>query len=194
MEDNIRPNLTLEKLTKLKPSFKKGGTHTPGNSTGLTDGITCLLASEDKVKELGINSLGTIIDSVFVGTDPYQEMLLGPAYAIQKILTKNNLSIQDIDVFEIHEAFAGQILANLKALNSNSFCQENFNSDKIGEVDFSKLNLWGGSLAIGHPLAASNIRNIMTACNRLEKENKELALVAACADSGLANAMLIQKF
>ena len=120
-------------------------------------------------------------------------MLLGPAYAINKLLVKNNLTINDIDVFEIHEAFAGQILANLNALNSDVFCREKFNSNKIGEIPLDKLNLWGGSLAIGHPLAASNIRNIMTAVNRLHKENKEIALVAACADSGLANAMLIKK-
>ena len=136
--------------------------------------------------------LAFIEDSVFIGTDPYQEMLLGPAYAIPKLLTRNNLTLNDIDIFEIHEAFAGQILANIKALDSDKFFKENFNSDPIGRIHFDKLNLWGGSIAIGHPLAASNIRNIMTAVNRLKMENKELALVAACADSGLANAMLIR--
>ena len=120
-------------------------------------------------------------------------MLLGPAYAIPKLLKKNNVTLKDIDVFEIHEAFAGQILANINALNDDKFCRENFDTNKIGEIEIDKLNLWGGSIAIGHPLAASNIRNIMTATNRLKKEDKELALVAACADSGLATAMLIKR-
>ena len=192
-ENNIRPNINIQQLQKLKPSFKKNGTHTAANSSGLTDGASCcLISSESKAKQLNMKPLAFIEDSVFIGTDPYQEMLLGPAYAIPKLLTRNNLTLNDIDVFEIHEAFAGQILANIKALDSDKFSKENFNSDPIGRIPFDKLNLWGGSIAIGHPLAASNIRNIMTAVNRLKMENKELALVAACADSGLANAMLIR--
>ena len=193
-EGNIRSNLKLDKLSKLKPSFKKDGTHTAANSSGLTDGATaCLISSQEKAKQLNIDPLGYIEDSVFIGTDPYKEMLLGPAYAIPLLLKRNNLSLSDIDVFEIHEAFAGQILANINALNNESFCNQNFNKSKLGEITMDKLNLWGGSIAIGHPLAASNIRNIMTAINRLHHEDKELALVAACADSGLANAMLIKR-
>lgn len=194
MENNIRPNQEIGKIGKLKSSFKKNGTHTAANSTGLSDGATaCIISSQDKAKELNIDPLAFIEDSVFIGTDPYEEMLLGPAYAISKLLARNNLTVNDIDVFEIHEAFAGQILANLNALNTESFCRDSLNSNKVGEIPFDKLNLWGGSLAIGHPLAASNIRNIMTAVNRLHRENKEIALVAACADSGLANAMLIKR-
>lgn len=194
MENNIRPNQEISKIGKLKSSFKKNGTHTAANSTGLSDGATaCIISSQDKAKELNIDPLAFIEDSVFIGTDPYEEMLLGPAYAISKLLARNNLTVNDIDVFEIHEAFAGQILANLNALNTESFCRDSLNSNKVGEIPFDKLNLWGGSLAIGHPLAASNIRNIMTAVNRLHRENKEIALVAACADSGLANAMLIKR-
>ena len=193
-ENNIRPNQDIKKLGRLKSSFKKNGTHTPGNSTGLSDGASaCLISSLEKADELDISPMGYIMDSVFMGTDPYEEMLLGPAYAINKILNKNNLTINDIGVFEIHEAFAGQILANINGLNSDKFSNEKLGRNKIGEIPLDRLNLWGGSLAIGHPLAASNIRNIMTAVNRLEQENKELALVAACADSGLANAMLISK-
>lgn len=194
MENNIRPNQDISKIGKLKSSFKKNGTHTAANSTGLTDGASaCILSSEDKAKNLELNPMAFIEDSIFIGTNPYEEMLLGPAYAISKLLARNNLTINDIHVFEIHEAFAGQILANLNALNSESFCRDSLNSNKVGEIPFDKLNLWGGSLAVGHPLAASNIRNIMTAINRMHVENKELALVVACADSGLANAMLIKR-
>ena len=194
VENNVRANMKMEDLAKLRTSFKKNGTHTAANSTGLSDGASaCLISSEEKANQLGIKPMAYIRASVFVGTDPFQEMLLGPAYAINKLFQGLDISLNDVDVFEIHEAFAGQILANIAALNNNTFCQNNFNKDKVGEVPMDKLNLWGGSLAIGHPLAASNIRNIMTAVNRLHHEDKEYALVAACADSGLANAMLIQK-
>ena len=193
-ELNIKGDIDKKKISKLKPSFKKNGTHTAANSTGLSDGATsCIISSESKAKELQKNPLGYILDCVFVGTDPYKEMLLGPAYAIPKLLERNNLTLNDIDVFEIHEAFAGQILSNINALNDEIFCRDNFNSNKLGEIPIDKLNLWGGSISIGHPLAASNIRNIMTAVHRLKKEDKELALVAACADSGLATAFLIQR-
>ena len=135
---------------------------------------------------MGITPLGYLKSWVFTGTDPFEEMLLGPAYAIPKLLRQNNLTLNDIDVFEIHEAFAGQILANIKAMDSAEF-------DSLGLIPEEKLNLWGGSLAIGHPLGASNIRNIVTACNRLDREGGNLAVVSACADGGLASAMLIER-
>ena len=188
-ENNIRGNLKLADLQKLRPAFGKGGTHTAANSSGLTDGATgCLLSSEEHAKKMGKTPLGYLKSWVFTGTNPYEEMLLGPAYAIPKLLRKNNLTLADIDVFEIHEAFAGQILANIKAMDSDSF-----DARKIGLIPEEKLNLWGGSLAIGHPLGASNIRNIITACHRLDREGGNLAVVSACADGGLASALLIER-
>ncbi|MGI9555203.1 MAG: thiolase family protein [Vampirovibrionia bacterium] len=182
-ENNIREGVTVKDLGRLRPSFvKKDGTHTAGNSSGLTDGATgCLISSEAIATQLNVKPIGYLKSWVFTGTDPYKEMLLGPAYAIPKLLAKNGLTLGDIDVFEIHEAFAGQILANLRALEAN----------KVGIVPEDKLNLWGGSLAIGHPLGASNIRNVVTACNRLKHEGGRYALVSACADGGLASALLI---
>jgi len=188
-ENNIRGDLKLEKLQKLKPAFGKNGTHTAANSSGLTDGATaCLLSSEEQAKKMGKTPVGYLKSWVFMGTNPYEEMLLGPAYAIPQLLRKNKLTLADIDVFEIHEAFAGQILANIKAMDSDAF-----DTNKIGLIPENKLNLWGGSLAIGHPLGASNIRNIVTACNRLDREGGNLALVSACADGGLACALLIER-
>tara|TARA_B110000858_G_scaffold198451_1_gene265199 strand:+ start:3984 stop:5210 length:1227 start_codon:yes stop_codon:yes gene_type:complete len=184
LEQNIRSGLKLEQLGKLKPSFKKDGTHTAGNSSGLTDGATaCIISSEEQAKNLNVKPIGFLKSWVFCGTDPFNEMLLGPAHAIPRLLKKNNLKISDIDVFEIHEAFAGQILANIRAIEENGH----------GTIPMEKLNLWGGSLAIGHPLGATNIRNILTACNRLEYEDGKYALVAACADGGLASALLIER-
>lgn len=188
-ENNIRSDIKLSDVRKLRPAFGKGGTHTAANSSGLTDGATaCLLTSEEQAKNMGKTPLGYLKSWVFTGTDPFEEMLLGPAYAIPKLLRKNNLTLADIDVFEIHEAFAGQILANIKAMDSDAF-----DSKKIGLIPESKLNLWGGSLAIGHPLGASNIRNIVTACHRLDREDGHLAVVSACADGGLASALLIER-
>ena len=188
-ENNIRSNIKIEDLAKLRPAFGKGGTHTAGNSSGLTDGATsCLLTSEENVNQFSNIPLGYLKSWVFTGTNPYDEMLLGPAYAIPQLLRKNNLTLADIDVFEIHEAFAGQILANIKAMDS-----ESFDTNKIGLIPEEKLNLWGGSLAIGHPLGASNIRNIITACHRLDSEGGNLAVVSACADGGLASALLIER-
>ena len=184
IENNIRKEITLENLSKLRPSFvKKDGTHTAGNSSGLTDGATCCLIGKEQLQNtLGLKPIGYLKSWVFTGTDPYKEMLLGPAYAIPKLLAKNGITLDDIDVFEIHEAFAGQILANIKALKHNN----------VGIMPENKLNLWGGSLAIGHPLGASNIRNVITACNRLKIEGGRYALVSACADGGLASAILIE--
>ena len=187
-ENNIRSDLSLDKLSKLRPAFGKNGTHTAGNSSGLTDGATaCLLSTEDFAKSVNIKPIGYLKSWIFTGTDPHEEMLLGPAYAIPRLLRMNNLTLKDIDVFEIHEAFAGQILANIKAMDFGVF------PGRIGLIPEDKLNLWGGSLAIGHPLGASNIRNIVTACNRLDREGGNLAIVSACADGGLASALLIER-
>lgn len=183
-ENNIRSEIKPEQLAKLKPSFKKDGTHTAGNSSGLTDGATaCIISSDKEAMALGVKPIGYLKSWVFTGTDPFNEMLLGPAYAIPKLLQKNRLALKDIDVFEIHEAFAGQILANLRAIEESGH----------GQVPMEKLNQWGGSLAIGHPLGATNIRNVVTACNRLKHEDGKYALVSACADGGLASAMLIER-
>ena len=108
---------------------------------------------------------------------------------------KNNLELSDIDVLEIHEAFAGQVLANIAALESDEFAKENLGRDKaVGKVDFDKLNLWGGSLAIGHPFGATGSRLLTTSANRLHAENGKYALLAACAAGAHGHAMLIKKY
>ena len=127
--------------------------------------------------------------------DPKEELLLGPAYAIAQLLHRNNLTVADIDVWELHEAFAGQVLANLAALNSEKFCTESIGvPGVVGEVPFDKLNLFGGSLSIGHPFGATGTRLVTTASNRLIHEDGELAVLAACAAGGLGHAMLVQRW
>ena len=194
-ENCIRGDTTAEKLASLKPAFvKPHGTHTAGNSSPLTDGASaCLIMREDKALAEGYKPKSFLKSWNFVASDPFEEMLLGPAYSIGKMLRDNKLTLSDIDVFEIHEAFAGQVLANLAALDSEKWCQENLKMPRVGRVPADKLNQWGGSLSIGHPFAATSGRMIATATNRMHRENGKLALLAACADGGQASGMLLER-
>ncbi|CAK4082834.1 unnamed protein product [Aphanomyces euteiches] len=197
LENGINPDSNYEKVSSLKPAFvKPHGTHTAANSSFLTDGSAAtLLMSESKALELGYTPKSIILDSVFVGVDPFESLLLGPAYGIAKILKRNNLTLNDIDHFDIHEAFAGQVLANLNALADAKFCKQEFGwSDAVGRVPHDKLNSWGGSLALGHPFGATGSRLVNTGSNKLVKEGGKYALLAACADSGLSYVGLLRKY
>ncbi|ETW08203.1 hypothetical protein H310_00852 [Aphanomyces invadans] len=197
LENGINPDSNYEKVSSLKPAFvKPHGTHTAANSSFLTDGSAAtLLMSESKALELGYTPKSVLLDSVFVGVDPFESLLLGPAYGIAQILQKNNLKLDDIDHFDIHEAFAGQVLANLKALADEDFCKHEFGwSGAVGRVNHDKLNTWGGSLALGHPFGATGSRLVNTGSNKLVKEGGKYSLLAACADSGLAYVGLLQKY
>merc|ERR1711976_810712 len=185
-DNGIRPS-TPEQMAKLKPAFiKPHGTITAANASFLTDGASaCLLMTEEKALELGYKPKAYLRDFLYVSQDPKDQLLLGPAYATPKILDRNKLTLKDIDVFEYHEAFAGQILANLKALDSDYFAKNYMNrSGKYGAPPMDKFNLWGGSLSIGHPFGATGVRLVTTAANRLKEEGGQLALVAACAAGG----------
>ncbi|HKJ34012.1 MAG TPA: acetyl-CoA C-acyltransferase [Balneolales bacterium] len=197
-EDNgIRSDTTMEKLGKLKPAFiKPHGTITAGTSSFLTDGASAvLIMTEAKAKEMGFQPVAFLRNYTYVAQDPGEELLLGPAYATPKVLDAAGLSLSDIDVFEFHEAFAGQILANLYALNSDEFAKNNLHKDKaIGEIPLDKFNTLGGSLSIGHPFGATGGRLVTTAANRLVREDGTFALVAACAAGGQGHAMIIERY
>lgn len=196
-DNGVRGDTTFEKISKLKPAFVKDhGTLTAANSSFLTDGATAsLLMTVEKAKELGLTPKAEILDYTFTASRLEDELLLGPTYAIAKLLTKTGLQLSDIDVFELHEAFAGQVLANLKCLASDEFAQKNLNREKaIGIIPMDKLNLWGGSLSLGHPFGATGARLITTAANRLHHENGKIALLAACAAGAHGHAMLIKKW
>merc|ERR1719183_2220867 len=132
-------------------------------------------------------------DYTFVSCDPKDQLLLGPAFAIAKLLKKNNLTMDDIGVWEIHEAFAGQVLANLEALNSQSWCQEQLKQDKLGSVPEELMNTRGGSLSVGHPFGATGVRLATWGSDRLKSEDKELCVLAACAAGGQGVAMLLER-
>ncbi|KAF5398672.1 Fatty acid beta-oxidation complex subunit beta, partial [Paragonimus heterotremus] len=193
-DNGIRPS-TPEIMAKLKPAFiKPHGTITAGNASFLTDGASaCLLASAERAKSLGWVPKCYLRDFIYVSQDPKDEMLLGPAYSIARLLDRNGLKLADIDVFEIHEAFAGQILANVKALDCEYFCKNHLGrSSTVGLIPLEKMNLWGGSLSLGHPFGATGVRLVTTAANRLRAEGGRLGLVAACAAGGLGHAMLVE--
>lgn len=187
---------TKEQMAKLKPAFVKPyGTVTAANASFLSDGASaCLITTEAKAKELGLRPKAYLRDFLYVSQDPVDQLLLGPAYGIPKILKKAGLTAKDIDVWEIHEAFAGQILSNLRALDSDWFCKTYMGmSEKFGSIDMSKWNNWGGSLSIGHPFAATGVRLCMHTANRMVRENGQLGLVAACAAGGQGVAMIIER-
>ena len=196
-DNGIRSGSKPEKLAKLRPAFdKKHGTLTAANSSFLSDGgAVCLLMKESKAKELNLKPKAEIIDYCFTGQRLEDELLLGPAFAMSKLLKKTKLNVEDIDVFEIHEAFAGQVLTNLKCLNDEEFCKNRLKRKKtVGKIEMDKVNKWGGSLSIGHPFGATGARLLTTAANRLIEENGQYAMLSACAAGAHGHAMIIKKY
>ncbi|XP_010706330.1 trifunctional enzyme subunit beta, mitochondrial isoform X1 [Meleagris gallopavo] len=195
-DNGIRPS-SLEQMSKLKPAFVKPyGTVTAANSSFLTDGASAmLLMSEEKALALGYKPKAYLRDFVYVSQDPKDQLLLGPTYATPKVLEKAGLTMADIDVFEFHEAFAGQILANMKAMDSDWFAQNYMGrKSKVGAPPLEKFNTWGGSLSLGHPFGATGCRLAITAAHRLKKEGGQYGLVAACAAGGQGHAMLVELY
>ncbi len=196
-DNGIRGDSTMDKLASLLPAFTRpDGTLTAANSSFLTDGAAVvLLMSEEKALALGYRPKATIRSFSFTAQNPATDLLLGPAFATPIALERAGLQMKDIGVFEFHEAFAGQILANLACLSSDKFAQDYLQrSQKVGEVDMDALNLWGGSLSIGHPFGATGARLVTTAANRLISENQEFALLASCAAGGHGHAMVLERY
>ena len=195
-DNGFRGDTSFEKMSSLKPAFvKKYGTVTPGNSSFLTDGAAAvLLMAEDVALSLGYTPIAAIRAYAYTAQDPYEELLLGPAYATPKVLDMAGLKLSDMDIFEFHEAFAGQILANLKCLASDDFSREKLGrSEKVGEVPLEKFNTLGGSLSLGHPFGATGARLVTTAANRLIREDGTFALIASCAAGATGNAIILER-
>lgn len=185
-----------EKLAKLRPAFvKPHGTITAANASFLTDGASaCLIMTEEKAKQLGLKPKLYLRDFIYVSQDPKDQLLLGPTYATPKVLEKAGLQLQDIDVWEVHEAFAGQIMANLKAMDSDWFAQTYMGrKSKVGTPDLEKFNAWGGSLSIGHPFAATGVRLTSHAAHRLVREDGQFGLITACAAGGQGVGMIVER-
>ncbi|MCB0260889.1 MAG: acetyl-CoA C-acyltransferase, partial [Calditrichaeota bacterium] len=155
-----------------------------------TDGAAVtLIMAEETARALGYQPKARFRSYAYTAQDPEDELLLGPAYATPKVLDQAGLSLKDIQVFEFHEAFAAQVVANLKCLDSDQFAREKLGRDqKVGAVPPEKLNSWGGSLSLGHPFGATGARLVTTAANRLIQEDGEFALIASCAAGAVGNA------
>jgi acetyl-CoA C-acetyltransferase len=206
-KDNIlRPDTTFEKLSSLKPAFDKDsgqGTLTAGNSSTLTDGASAvLLASEEWAKERGlpVRAYLTIVETAAVdfygknGASEKEGLLLAPAYAVPRMLEKAGLTLQDFDYYEIHEAFAAQVLATLKAWEDAAFCEEKLGLERaLGSIDLSKLNVNGSSLAAGHPFAATGGRIVATLAKMLEEKGSGRGLISICAAGGQGITAIIER-
>jgi acetyl-CoA acyltransferase len=195
-EDNLlRPESDMATYAKLKPVFdKKYGTVTAGNSSPLTDGASALLLmNEAKAKALGMPILGKIRSYAFAALDPFDQLLLGPAYAAPIALERAGMTLADMDLIDMHEAFAATVLSTIQAFESATFAREKLNrSQPIGEVDWDKLNVNGGSIAMGHPFAATGTREIAQTLGELNRRGGGLALCTACAAGGMGAAMILE--
>ena len=199
-KDNIlRPDTTLEKLAALKPCFdRENGTMTAANSTALTDGASAvLLASEEwaKAHNMEVKAWLTFSEVAAVDfVDKKEGLLMAPAYAVPRMLEKAGLTLQDFDFYEIHEAFAAQVLSTLKAWEDPGFCKERLGLDKpLGSIDHDKLNVKGSSLATGHPFAATGGRIVATLAKLLEQKGSGRGLISICAAGGQGVTAILER-
>ena len=194
LDDGVRRDASLERLAKLKPFFdRKYGNVTPGNSSQITDGAAWLiLASEDAVRRHGLEPAGRIVDSEWAGLDPAQ-MGLGPVHAATPILKRHGLVLNDLDYWEINEAFAAQVLACLAAWQDAAYCRDALGlPGALGELDTAKLNVDGGAVAVGHPVGASGARIVLHLLRTLERNKAKRGIAAICIGGGLGGAMLVE--
>lgn len=194
-DDLIRADTSVEKLAKLPPVFAKNGTLTAGNSSPLTDGAAAvLLMREDKARALGYKPLAAFRSWSYAGVDPADQLLMGPAIAMPRALERAGMELADVDLVDMHEAFAAQVLSVLRMLASKAFAQSRLGrSTAVGEVDPDRLNVHGGSVAIGHPFGATGARMVTTMANELALTGKETALLGICAAGGLGAAAVLER-
>ncbi|WP_017216607.1 acetyl-CoA C-acyltransferase FadI [Pseudoalteromonas sp. NJ631] len=194
-DNNIRENSSLESYAKLKPVFdRQHGSVTAANATPLTDGAAAvLMMSESKAKALGYDILGYVRSFAFSAIGVHEDMLMGPAHSTPVALDRAGVTLADLDLIEMHEAFAAQALSNMKMFGSDKFAQEKLGRSKaIGEIDMDKFNVLGGSLAYGHPFAATGARLITQSLHELKRRGGGLALTTACAAGGLGAAFVLE--
>lgn len=196
----LRADTTIEKLAKLKPAFDRvsgKGTLTAGNSTALTDGASCtFLCSEDYAEKNGLKPLAYLTTAQSAAVDYVKDegLLMAPAYAVPRLLKQRGLSLQDFDYYEIHEAFAAQVLCTLEAWKSDDFCKNKLGLDQaLGEIDRTKLNVNGGSLALGHPFAATGSRIVTGLAHLLNSKGSGRGLISICTAGGMGVTAIIEK-
>lgn len=195
-DNGIRTDTTLEKLTALRPVFdRERGSVTAGNSSPLTDGAAAvLLMSEERAKADGMAVLGRIRSYAFAALDPAEELLGAPVFAAPIALDRAGVSMADIGLMELHEAFASQVLSNLQQLASDEFAKQNLGrTHAVGHPPIESINVMGGSIAIGHPFAATGARITTTLLNEMRRRDVELGLLTVCAAGGMGFAMVVER-
>src|SRR3954470_19682932 len=196
LDDGVRRDSSMQNLAKLRPFFdRKYGNVTPGNSSQITDGAAWLvLASEDALKKYDLVPIGRIIDSQWAGLDPAQ-MGLGPVHAATPLLQRHKLGLNDLDYWEINEAFAAQVLGCLAAWKDEKYCKEQLGLEgAMGALDEEKLNVDGGAIALGHPVGASGARIVLHLLKTLKRNNAKRGMASICIGGGLGGAMLVEAF
>ena len=194
LDDGVRRDASVQNLAKLKPFFdRKFGNVTPGNSSQITDGAAWLiLASEEVVRNNNLQPLGRILDSEWAGLDP-AHMGLGPVHAATPILQRNHLDLDDVDYWEINEAFAAQVLGCLAAWQDDAYCRDELGLDgALGPLNEERLNVDGGAIALGHPVGASGARIVLHLLKTLKRNNARRGMAAICIGGGLGGAMLVE--
>ncbi len=193
-DDGLRRESTMAKLAKLRPVFDKYfGNITAGNGAQVTDGAALLLlADESMVKEYNLSTLGTIEDCTWAGVPP-EKMGLGPVHAVANLLDKNKLNLEEIEKWELNEAFAAQVLACIAALNDELYCKTNFNTNQAyGLIDQANLNVDGGAISLGHPVGASGARIVLHLLHVLKQNQQNLGVATLCIGGGQGGAMLVR--
>jgi acetyl-CoA acyltransferase len=195
-DNGIRTDSSLEKLAKLRPAFdRKHGSVTAGNSSPLTDGASAVvLMNAELAGAEGIEAMGYVRSWAWTALDPAEQLLQGPAYAAPLALDRAGLTMKDIGLMEMHEAFAAQVLSNLQALSSKQFAQDELGrSDAVGHPDIDVINVMGGSLSIGHPFGATGGRLTVTILNEMARRDIEFGLITVCAAGGMGFAMVVER-
>jgi acetyl-CoA acyltransferase len=194
-DNGVRRDTDIEQLRSLKPVFdRRYGSVTAGNASPLTDGGSAvLLMSEEKASAMGYKPIAFIRSYAYAALDPGEQLLMGPVLAAPVALQRAGLALKDIDLVEMHEAFAAQVLCNLKGLASREWAERAGFSKPVGEVDRSRLNVMGGSIAIGHPFGATGGRILTTLCHELARRDGEFGLMTVCAAGGMGHAMIVER-
>jgi len=194
-DNGIRTDSSLEQLAALKPVFdRRYGSVTAGNSSPLTDGASAvLLMSEERAKSLGYEPLAFIRSYAYAALDPGEQLLMGPVLAAPVALKRAGLGLADMDLVEMHEAFAAQVLSNLQGFTSREWARRAGFDQPVGEVDLTRLNVMGGSISIGHPFGATGGRILTTLVNELRRRDGEFGLMTVCAAGGMGHAMVVER-
>jgi acetyl-CoA acyltransferase len=194
-DNGIRSDTSIEQLRALKPVFdRRNGSVTAGNASPLTDGGSAvLLMSEERAKSLGYQPLAYIRSYSYAALDPGEQLLMGPVLATPVALQRAGLTLAHMDLIEMHEAFAAQVLCNLKGFTSREWAERAGFSQPVGDVDRSRLNVMGGSLSIGHPFGATGGRILTTLCNELVRRGGQFGLMTVCAAGGMGHAMVVER-